>query len=194
SQIELARPERIQPSERVAQEVERFFRQSAYACLLLVHGQLQLPHDPAHRFHGGLRSSRSRADHEVVRDVDRPSLRLLLRPPRVPRAATNRRMYKLANRGEATPPCGVPRPSSLLRVVRCFRPCSSVSSTGASSHILTRCSMCRSLTRRATDLISSAWGIVSKYPLKSASTTSVCPARISPVTALRASCWLRPAR
>ena len=59
-------------------------------------------------------------------------------------------MYRFANNGESGAPCGVPRPSSLLRVVRCVRPRSSVSSTGASSHILIRCSRCRSLIRRAT--------------------------------------------
>jgi hypothetical protein len=50
-------------------------------------------------------------------------------------------------------PCGVPRPSSRLRVLRCFFPRSSVSSTGASSHILIRCSMAPSTIRRATDFI-----------------------------------------
>src|SRR6266568_154793 len=72
--------------------------------------------------------------------------------------STNRRMYRLLNRGLIGDPCGVPRPSSRLRVLRHLFPRSSVSSTGASSHILIRCSIAPSTTLRATDLISSAWG------------------------------------
>jgi selenium-binding protein 1 len=55
--------------------------------------------------------------------------------------STNRRMYKLLSNGLIGAPCGVPRPSSRLRVLRCLFPFSSVSSTGASSHILIRCSI-----------------------------------------------------
>ena len=54
-------------------------------------------------------------------------------------------------------PCGMPRRLSRASVVRVFRPRSSVSSTGQSSHILIRCSTRRSTIRRATDLRSSAW-------------------------------------
>ena len=73
--------------------------------------------------------------------------------------STNRRIYRLLSKGLIGAPCGVPRPSSRLRVLRCFFPRSSVSSTGASSHILIRCSIAPSTTRRATDFISSACGI-----------------------------------
>src|SRR6516225_600094 len=56
--------------------------------------------------------------------------------------------------GEITPPCGVPRVVFLPPLVRrCPR--SSVSSTGAFSHILMRCSIFLSLMRRATHCISS---------------------------------------
>ncbi len=70
---------------------------------------------------------------------------------------TKRRIERFDHNGEIGEPCGVPRRLSLLRVVRCHFPLSSVSSTGVSGHILIRCSMCRSLTRRATDFIRSAW-------------------------------------
>src|SRR5437764_13704831 len=46
--------------------------------------------------------------------------------------STNRRMYRLLSNGLIGDPCGVPRPSSRLRVLRCLFPRSSVSSTGAS--------------------------------------------------------------
>ena len=88
--------------------------------------------------------------------------------------STNRRMYRLLSKGEIGP-LGCPRPSSRLRVVRCFWPCSSSSSTAASSHILIRCSIAPSKIRRARLRISSACGILSKYPLRSASTTCPCP-------------------
>src|SRR5580692_2229088 len=56
-----------------------------------------------------------------------------------------------ASSGERGEPCGMPRRLSRASVVRVFRPRSSVSSTGQSSHILIRCSTRRSTTRRATD-------------------------------------------
>ena len=59
-------------------------------------------------------------------------------------------------------PCGMPQPLSRAWVVRRFRPRSSVSSTAHSSHILIRCSTRRSTTRRATDFISSVWGMLPK--------------------------------
>src|SRR5271155_1983985 len=71
-------------------------------------------------------------------------------------------MYRLLSSGLIGDPCGVPRPSSRLCVLRRWFPRSSVSSTGASSHILIRCSIAPSTTLRATDLISSAWGTLSK--------------------------------
>src|SRR5271166_6352288 len=80
----------------------------------------------------------------------------------------------LDNNGEIGAPCGVPIPWSLFRVVRWRFPFASVSSTGVSSHILISRSTRPSLIRRDTDFINSAWGILSKYPDKSASTTSVC--------------------
>src|SRR5437667_2140632 len=64
-----------------------------------------------------------------------------------------------ANSGDATPPCGVPRVAFFPPLHRrCTR--SSVSSTGAFSHILTRCSIFPSLIRRATHVISGECGIV----------------------------------
>src|SRR6516225_4730467 len=78
--------------------------------------------------------------------------------------STNRRMYKLLSKGLIGDPCGVPRPSSRLRVLRRLLPRSSVSSTGASNHILIKCSIAPSTIRRATDLISSACGTLSKEP------------------------------
>src|SRR6266571_3328911 len=74
--------------------------------------------------------------------------------------STNRRRYRLLNRGLIGDPCGVPRPSSRLRVLRRLFPRSSVSSTGAASHILIRCSMAPSTTLRATDLRSSECGML----------------------------------
>jgi hypothetical protein len=69
-------------------------------------------------------------------------------------------MYRLLSRGLIGAPCGVPRLSSRLRVLRRLFPCSSVSSTAASSHILIRCSIAPSTTRRATDLSSSVWNTI----------------------------------
>ena len=63
-------------------------------------------------------------------------------------------------RGVIGEPCGMPRRLSRASVVRVFRPRSSVSSTGQSSHILIRCSTRRSTIRRATDFKSSAWGML----------------------------------
>src|SRR5262249_56298647 len=67
----------------------------------------------------------------------------------------------------------LPLPSSWFRVVRWRWPRASVSSTGASSHILISFRTKRSLMRRDSDFINSAWGIASKYPDRSPSTTSV---------------------
>ena len=53
--------------------------------------------------------------------------------------------YVAAGNGEIGAPCGMPRRLSRASVVRFFRPRSSVSSTGHSSHILIRWS-----TRRST--------------------------------------------
>ena len=70
------------------------------------------------------------------------------------------------------PPCGVP---SLLRLppVSRFPPSLPVSSTGVFSHILMSFKMSLSTIRRATDRMSSTCGMVSKYLVRSASTTSV---------------------
>src|SRR6516225_4492226 len=51
-----------------------------------------------------------------------------------------------ASSGERGEPCGMPRRWSRASVVRVFRPRSSVSSTGHSSHILIRCSTRRTFT------------------------------------------------
>src|SRR5947208_8024431 len=63
-------------------------------------------------------------------------------------------------RGVVGEPCGMPRRLSLASVVRVFLPRSSVSSTEHSSHILIRCSTRRSTMRRASERISSAWGML----------------------------------
>src|SRR5690349_17984221 len=86
----------------------------------------------------------------------------------------------------------MPQPLSRAWVVRRFRPRPSVSSTAHSSHILIRCSTRRSTTRRATDFISSVWGMLPKKSARSASTTSRCPRNSSSSTSI-AACWaLRP--
>jgi hypothetical protein len=79
-------------------------------------------------------------------------------------------------------PCGVPWPSSLLRVVRTPQPRPWLSWTGISSHALTSPSRVPSLTRRATVFMNSTCGMLSKYPLRSASTASVYPASNSACT------------
>src|SRR5262252_4545456 len=71
--------------------------------------------------------------------------------------STNRRMYRFASSGEIGDPCGMPRRLSRAAVVRVFRPRSSVSSTGLSSHILIRCSTRRSTIRR--DVVAKALGV-----------------------------------
>ncbi len=103
-------------------------------------------------------------------------------------------MYRFDSKGEMGAPCGTPRFSSFARVVRVrpIRPLSS--STGATSHCLSSASMCRSLTRRATDFISGACGMLSKYPDRSASTTSSWPCVTSQWTCRTASCARRFAR
>src|SRR5215471_15167955 len=73
----------------------------------------------------------------------------------------------LASSGLATPPCGVPRVFRLPPLMRRVS-FASRSSIGALSHILMRRRTFRSTTRRATDLINSECGIVSKYLDKSA--------------------------
>ena len=83
-------------------------------------------------------------------------------------------MYRFDD-GEIGEPCGVPiplvlvpgRPMAIPFRVGLFHRCS--------SHILINRSMRPSLIRRDTRLSNSAWEILSKYPDKSASTTSVCP-------------------
>ena len=66
--------------------------------------------------------------------------------------------------------CVPPRPGH-PSALRCRRPDESISSTGALSHSLIRCSILASLTRRTTDFISGVCGIVSKYRDRSASIT-----------------------
>ena len=95
-----------------------------------------------------------------------------------------------ASNGEATPPCGVPRVAFFPPLIRRF-PRSSVSTTGAFSHILISCSIWPSLMRRATHVISAECGIVSKYFDRSASTTSVCPSSMARETWRTASSALR---
>src|SRR4051794_31610058 len=67
--------------------------------------------------------------------------------------STKRRIYRFDNNGDRGAPCGVPRRSSLARVVRWWRPRSSISSTGDSSHVAISARRCRSLTRRETDFM-----------------------------------------
>ena len=70
----------------------------------------------------------------------------------------------------------------------------SIEATAHSSHILIRCSTRRSTTRRATDFISSVWGMLPKKSARSASTTSRYPQNSSSSTAT-AACWaFRPGR
>src|SRR3972149_6406698 len=88
-----------------------------------------------------------------------------------------------ANSGEITPPCGVPHFERFPPLYR-GRPCSSLSSTGTFSHILTRCSIAASATLRARQVINSACGIVSKYFERSASTTPVRPSTKVPMDLL----------
>src|SRR3954453_20420730 len=95
-----------------------------------------------------------------------------------------------ASSGLMTPPCGVPRVLRFPPVMR-RPPRSSCSSMGVFSHILRRCSTCRSTTRRAT-LCNNSWcGMVSKYFDRSASTTSVYPSHSASCTTRTASCALR---
>jgi len=77
---------------------------------------------------------------------------------------------RLAPAGHPLLPCGVPRPSSRLRVFRCPSPRPSVFSTLASLHILIRCSIAPSTNRQVTDLRSSACGMPhGKWSIRSAS-------------------------
>ena len=79
------------------------------------------------------------------------------------------------NNGEIGAPLRAAHPLVLVPGRPMAVPLPSVSSTGASSHILISRRTRPSLIRRDTDFINSAWGMLSKYPDKSASTTSVCP-------------------
>jgi hypothetical protein len=96
AQVDAARARRVASANGVAQEVERFVRNTEHMRPCLVDRQLQLLHHGPHRGHRPVGVAAT-ADHEI---------------------------------GD---PCGLPRFKSLLRVVRCFRPRSSVSSTGAIS-------------------------------------------------------------
>src|SRR5258708_40356491 len=73
SQASLAGPRRIHPSERVTKEVELPFRNPADPCLILVHRQLQLTHDPAQVVKRRFGVASSAQDHEVVGIRDQAS-------------------------------------------------------------------------------------------------------------------------
>src|ERR1035438_10687980 len=76
--------------------------------------------------------------------------------------STNRRMYRLLSKGLIGDPCGVPRPSSRLRVLRCLLPRSSVSSTGTAPSATAKHSTDRlpeEIDRKSTRLNSSHLGI-----------------------------------
>src|SRR5882672_7264420 len=82
-----------------------------------------------------------------------------------------------ASRGEITPPWGVPWS---LRLIRGLSPgLSGGSATGASSQSRMSLSTEPSTTRICTHAISCSCGIVSKYPLRSASYTALLPSRRS---------------
>src|SRR5450631_4266129 len=92
---------------------------------------------------------------------------------------TSRRMYRFDSSGEIGEPCGMPRCWSRLRVVRCLRPRSSVSSTGASIHTLIRCRICRSVIRRATDFTSLSTSPASRCAPDAAASTASLPAFVT---------------
>ena len=84
SQASLAGPRRIQPSERVTQEVELPFRDLADPCLILVHRQLQLAHDLAQVVQRRFGVAESAQDHKVVRLGDEASAETLLKAELLP--------------------------------------------------------------------------------------------------------------
>jgi hypothetical protein len=100
------------------------------------------------------------------------------------------------NRGLFGAPCGVPTLPSRLCALRETRPVfSSVSATGASSHILSRRGMAPSETLLARRSSSSLCDMFSKYPVRSATTTSRCLSLFSRHwTSLTASTALLPCR
>src|ERR1700745_2809977 len=67
SQASLAGPRRIQPPERVTQEVELPFRDLADPCLVLIHRQPQLANDLAPLVQRPFGVTSSAQKHEVVR-------------------------------------------------------------------------------------------------------------------------------
>ncbi len=152
---------RIAPTKGVSQEIEFIIRQAAGPRLFFVHRQLQPAHYLSHRMERLLSAVTLATNNQIVSVVDDPCTKPLSKHiffhPKI-----NRRMYRLDSRGEIGEPCGMPCLVSRLNVVRLFRSRSSLSSTGALSHILIRCSIRRSTTRRATDFMSSTCGIVSK--------------------------------
>ena len=107
---------------------------------------------------------------------------------------TKRRMYRFDRSGEMDAPCPMPRLASFARGVHLHPPRPRDSSTGATRHCLTSARTRPSLTRRATERIHCACGIVSKSPLTSVSTTSPCPRLTRACTPRTASCAPCPAR
>ncbi len=135
---------RVTSPERVSQRVKLLFRQIIDPRLVFVHRQLQLRHCRPHRSQSLIRADAT-ADHKVIGKVHDVRFPTLLVPEFLP-SQTKRRMCRLLSIGLIGAACGVPRPSSRLRGLRCVFPHSSVSSTGASRHILIRCSIARSTT------------------------------------------------
>jgi hypothetical protein len=139
AQIDPSPAHRVASPERVSQEVELLLRQLADPRLVLVHRQLQLRPHPPHRSQSLLRSD-STTDDQIIGIINHVRLPTLLVPKFLPPQHEPSHVQIVEQRTDRRP-LWCPRPSSRLRVLRCLFPCSSVSSTGASNHILIRCSI-----------------------------------------------------
>src|SRR5665213_1102753 len=122
-----SRYRRVVPTKRVPKKLKLFFRQLRDPRLGFIHCQLQLCHHDPHRGQSFFRSP-STADHHVIGIVDDACTKTFLVPEFLPPKHEPTHVEIAEQRADRGPLRG---PSS-------FIPRSSVSSTGAFSHILIR--------------------------------------------------------
>ena len=138
--------------------------------LLLVDRQPQLLHHAPHRRHRLLRRAAT-ADHEIIGVVDDLGSKPRLVSQRLPSQNEPTHVEVAQQRRDR---CSLRRAPSLVLVPGCSMfptPLVRLFHRSLQPH-LDQMQHVPIAMRRATDFINSAWGMLSKYPLKSASTTS----------------------
>src|SRR4029450_7252657 len=130
---------RIATSKRITQKIEFLFRHPADPRLRLVYRQLQPVHDVPHR-RKYIFCTPATADHQVISIIDDIRTETLLVSQLLP-AEHEPAHVQIAEQGTDRRPLRcTPTLIPVARTPMLF-PRSSVSSTGASSHILIRCSI-----------------------------------------------------